>query len=393
VDVTYPFDTPAGSDLEPEGVRLLAEGPMVRALMNGHEVWLALGYHVVRQALSDPRFSREAAAGPGGPALNPAGTNPDFLVSMDPPRHTRVRHLMARAFSRSTVEGLEPWIHKLVDGLLDELAAHDKPADLVTLVAEPLPIMVICQLLGIPTEDRAKFRYWAGRMVADTAYTPTDIAEAMGQSSAYLNELIAVKRQAPDDALISALIGVTDEGDYLTESELTSNIQLLLIAGHETMVGQIGNCIVTLFQHPQQTKLLAEHPELLPQAVDELLRHARLISSDLPLIATADVLLGETTVRAGEAVFPLIGVANRDPDVFPEPHRFDITRTGPAPHLAFAYGPHYCLGAALAHLQLQILIGSLLDRFPTLAPAVEIADLPWKAGLAIRSLSALPVTW
>ena len=123
------------------------------------------------------------------------------------------------------------------------------------------------------------------------------------------------------------------------------------------------------------------------------MRYSRLLSAILPRIATQDVLLGETTIREGEVVVPLITVANRDPDAFPEPHRFDVTRTGPAPHLAFGHGPHYCLGAALAHLELQIALGSLLDRFPALAPAVELTDLPWKAGLAIRSLSALPVTW
>jgi cytochrome P450 len=392
--VTYPFDTPVGSDVEPEGVRLLKEeGPMIRALMNDHEVWLALGYHVVLQAVSDPRFCREAAARPGGPLRNPASANPEFLSSMDPPRHTRVRRLMAKAFSRNTVEGLEPWIRELVDSLLDELAAHDKPADLVALLAEPLPIMVICQLLGVPIEDRAQIRHWAGKLVANTAYTPAEIAEAMGQANAYLDELIAMKRRTPDDALISALISVNDEGDYLTESELASNIQLLLIAGHETTVSQIGNCVATLFQHPEQAKLLAERPELLPHAVDELLRYSRLLTTILPRVATEDVPLGKTMVRTGEAVLPLIAVANRDPEVFPEPHRFNVTRTDPAPHVAFGHGPHYCLGTALAHLELQIALGSLLGRFPTLAPAVELADLPWKPGLAIRSLSALPVTW
>ena len=216
MDVTYPFDTPAGSDTEPEGVRLLKEeGPIVRALMNGQEAWLALGYDVVRQVVSDPRFSRAAAARPGGPLRNPAAANPEFLSSMDPPKHTRVRRLMAKAFSRGTIERLEPWMRGLVAGLLDELAAQARPADLVTLLAEPLPIMVICQLLGVPIDDRAQIRHWAGKLFADTAYTPAEIAEAMGQVNAYLDELIAMKRQVPDDALISALIRVNDDGDYL----------------------------------------------------------------------------------------------------------------------------------------------------------------------------------
>ena len=390
---TYPFDTPAGSDVEPEGVRLLARAPVARASMNGHEVWLALGYHVVRQVLSDPRFSREAAARPGGPVANPAGSNPEFLVSMDPPRHTRVRRLMAGAFSPRMVEHLRPGVQRLVDGLLDELADHGTPADLVGLLAEPLPIMVICQLLGVPIEDRPRIRGWAAKLMADTAYPPAQIAEAMGQVNAYLDELVAVKRQAPDHALISALSAANDGADQLTASELTSNLQLLLIAGHETTVSQLGNSVVTLFQNPDQARLLASRPQLLPGAVQELLRHSRLFSAVLPRVATQDVPLGGAVVRSGQAVVPLIAVANRDPDAFPEPHRFDITRTGPAPHLALGHGPHHCLGGVLARLELQLAIGALWRRFPTLAPAVDLADLSWKSGLAVRALHSLPVTW
>jgi len=391
--VDYPFDTPAGLDVEPEGLRLLEQAPMARALVNGHEVWLALGYDVVRQVLTDPRFSREAATRPGGPVVTPAGLDPDHLTSMDPPRHARVRHLMAKAFSVRTVDRLELWVRQLVDGLLDGLAAHDRPADLVALLAEPLPIMVICELLGVPIDDRAQIRQWAGKVIADTAYTPAEIGEAIGQINAYLDDLIAEKRKNPDDALISALILVRDTGNQLTPAELMSNVLLLLIAGHETTVNQIGNCVVTLFQHPQQASLLAGRPELLPSAVNELLRHSQLLTSVPPRVATQDVPLGDTVVRAGEAVFPLIAIANRDPDVFADPHRFDITRTGPAPHVAFGHGSHYCLGAHLANLELQIALGSLLERFPDLAPAVNLADLEWKSGLFMRGLRALPVTW
>jgi cytochrome P450 len=393
VVATYPFDTPAGSEVEPEGLRLLTQGPVTRASMHGYDVWLVLGYQAVRQVLSDPRFSREAAARPDGPIANPAGFNPEFLVSMDPPRHTRIRGLMAKAFSPRTVEGLEPWMRQLVDGLLDELAEHGKPADLVRLLAEPLPIMVICQLLGVPIEDRAQIRQWAGKLMSDTAFPPEEIAEAMGQVNAYLDELVAARRRNPDDALISALIAVNDEGGHLTAAELTSNIQLLLIAGHETTVNQISNSVVTLFKHPDQASLLAKQPQLRPRAVQELLRYSRLLSAVLPRVATADVPLGDVVIRAGEAVVPLIAVANRDPDAFPDPNRFDITRTGPAPHMAFGHGPHYCIGAPLAQLELQIALGALWDRFPSLAPAVDLDDLSWKPGLAVRAVRALPVTW
>jgi cytochrome P450 len=166
----------------------------------------------------------------------------------------------------------------------------------------------------------------------------------------------------------------------------------LLIAGHETTVSQISNCVVTLFRHPDQARLLAERADLLPRAVEELLRYSRLFSSLLSRVAFQDLTLGQTKISAGQTVVPLIAVANRDPSVFPEPDRFDITRTGPAPHVAFGHGPHYCLGAQLAHLELRIALSALLARFPTLAPATNLADLHWKAGLAMRALHSLPIT-
>lgn len=393
MSVTYPFDTPASSDVDPQGLRLLAQAPMARAHMGGQPVWLAVGYQAVRQVLSDPRFSREAAYRPGSPVINLASANPEFLVAMDPPRHTRIRGLVAKAFSVRMIERLEPRIHELVDGLLDDIIAHGAPADLVRMLTEPLPIMVICELLGVPHTDRAQIRRWAGRLVADTAYPPEEISATIEQLDAYLAELIDQRRRNPDTALISTLIVVNDEGKHLSASELISNVQLLLIAGHETTVNQIGNSIVTLFQHPEQITLLRNQPELLPHAVDELLRYTKLSTTSMPRVAVQDTMVGQTLIRAGEAVLPLIAVANRDPEAFPDPHRFDITRTGLAPHLGLGHGPHYCLGAQLAKLELQITLGALLTRFPTLAPAVDLDTLEWKPGLAARCLQALPVTW
>jgi cytochrome P450 len=331
VEVTYPFDTPAGCDIEPAGLKLLAEGPMALARMDGMPVWLALGYDVVRQVLIDQRFSRAAAVRPGGPITNQAGANPELLVSMDPPRHTDVRRLMAAAFSPRMVQRLQPRIVEIVDGLLENLELAGKPGDLVHSLAEPLPIMVICELLGVPDVHRAQIREWAGVLIAETAHTPSEIATAITEVDAYLEKLIALRRTESDDSLISALIDVNDEHARLSPTELTTNVQLLLIAGHETTVSQIGNCAVTLFQHPLQADLLVRNPELLPRAVDEMMRRSRLTTSTLPRVATEDVSLGGVTVRAGEAVLPLVAVANRDPSAFPEPDRFDITRIGPAP--------------------------------------------------------------
>jgi nocardicin N-oxygenase len=391
---TYPFDTPPDLDHDPEGLRLLAAAPVTRArTANGAEVWLALGYREVRQTLNDHRFSREAATGPAATAVSQAAADPRLLIGMDPPRHTRIRRLMATAFSPRMVERLQPRVQQMVDDLLDEMAGQDRPADLVHQFAEPLPIRVICELLGVPLADRAQIREWGVKLMGAAAYPVEEIMAAVGEINAYLDKLIAERRADPDDALVSALIGVNDEDGHLSAEELTGNVQLLLVAGHETTVNQLGNSVITLFQHPEQLQLLRERPELWPQAVEELLRHCKLSSAIMPRFATEDLDLGGTPVRTGDAVIPVISVANRDPDVYPDPNRFDIRRAGPAPHTALGHGPHFCLGAYLARLELRIALGSLFARFPALAPAVDLTELRWRVGLNVRSVEELPVTW
>jgi cytochrome P450 len=391
---SYPFDTSPGLDHDPEGLRLLAQAPVVRArTANGAEVWLALGYRAVRQTLNDPRLSREAANGPAASAVNQAASDPRLLIGMDPPRHTRIRRLMATAFSPRLVERLQPRVQQLTDDLLAGMAGQDRPADLVQCLAEPLPIMVICELLGVPLADRTQIRDWATKLMATTAYPVEEIMAAIGEIDAYLDKLIAQRRTDPDDALMSALIGVNDAAGHLSAQELTGNVQLLLVAGHETTVNQLGNSVVTLFQHPEQVELLRDRPELWPQAVEELLRHSKLTTAVMPRFATEDFDLDGTPVRTGDAVIPVLSVANRDPHAYPDPHRFDILRTGPAPHTGLGHGPHFCLGAQLARLELRIALGSLFARFPALAPAGDLTELRWKAGLAVRSLEELPVTW
>ncbi|MER6999436.1 cytochrome P450 [Streptomyces sp. NPDC000410] len=389
---TFPFDTVPGLDRVPEAERLLAQASVVRARSGDREVWLALGYRAVRQVLSDPRFSREAATRAGGPETIRSAADPELLTSMDPPRHHHVRRLMSGAFSPRQLQRLEPRIQGIVDELQDRF---EPPADFVRGLAEPLPVLVICELLGVPVEDRDRdrIRAWAERLIARTAYPPEEIDDAVRQVRAYLNDLIHARRERPDDALISALVGLNDAEGHLSDSELTTNLQLLLMAGHETTVNQLGNSLITLFQHPEQIEALRLDPGLWPGAIEELLRHSMLTPSSLPRVTTEEADLDGTLIGAGEAVIPLTGVANRDPAAFTDPHRFDIRRTGPAPHLALGHGPHYCLGAHLTKLELRIALESVLKRFPTLTPAVEPSDIQWKEGLAVRTAKALPVTW
>jgi cytochrome P450 len=390
----FPYETPKSEDVDAVAARLLTEGPVVQAATaDGRLVWLALSHEAARQVLSDPRFSREAAMGPSTPGTVLSAAEPLVLTSMDPPKHTRTRKLVARAFSPRTVDKLAPRVAEIVAGLLDEVEAHGQPADLVPLFTEPLPIMVICELLGVPYADRAAIRGWAERLMASTAYSSEEITAAVVQIRGYLAELVAAKRSDPGEDLTTVLAHAAEDGDALTEPELLANLQLLLIAGHETTVNQLGNSVLALFRNPGQLALLRERPELIGQAVDELVRYARLMSTTLPRVAVRDVALGGRLIRAGEVVFALVGAADVDPGVFTAPDELDVTRTAAGQHLGFGHGTHYCLGAPLARLELRTALAGLLARFPDLALAVDEYELRWKDGTPVRALRALPVTW
>jgi cytochrome P450 len=390
---TFPSVIDGSLDRVEEAERLLEQGSVARVLMGDREVWVALGYRAVRQMLTDPRFSREAATRPGGAAITQFDADPRMLTGLEGARHNRVRRLMSAAFSPRMVERLTPRVQAIADELLDGFAPSGERTDFVAALAAPLPVLVICELLGVPVEGREQVLAWGKIIGATTAYPPEVMEKALADIFSYLSEVIELRRRVPDDALISALIQVNDAEDHLTASELTSNVRMLLMAGHETTVNQLGSALYGLYRHPEQLESLRAEPELWPQAVDELLRHAMLTPISLPRVTTEEVDLDGTLIPAGEAVFPIIGVANRDPEVFPDPHRFDINRENPAPHIALGHGPHYCLGAQLAKLELRIALSSMFQRFPTIHPAVDLAELPWKKGHAVRSLEEFPLTW
>lgn len=277
----YPLTTPKSEDIDTEAVALLAEASVLRAKFGDTDVWLALGHNEVRQVLSDQRLSREAAMGPDAPVTVRSAYDPDILTSQDPPRHRHTRKLMAKAFSPRIVALLEPRIQDIVDDLLTGILADGPPVDLVQRYFAPLPIMVICELLGVPYADRAAIRGWAERLMS-TAHTAEEIGEAVQQIRAYLGGLIEAKRAQPAQDLTTELIAVTGEDGGLSETELVANLQLLLIAGHETTVNQLGNSVLALLRNPGQFALLRQRPELMSQAVEELLRYARLNSALLP---------------------------------------------------------------------------------------------------------------
>ena len=310
---------------------------------------------------------------------------------MDPPDHTRLRRLVAGAFTPRAVAGLEPWIRDLTARLV---AAADGTVgfDLIDTLAFPLPIAVICHLLGVPAEDRDQFRAW-GHDVAATL-DPQTAAAARAETYAaelaltgYLQDLVRERRANPDDSILSALIAAEEEGDRLSSSELVSTAVLLLIAGFVTTVNLIGNGTVALLGDPESWSRLGRDPALVPAAIEEILRY------DSPVqlttrVATEDVEVGGTVIAAGQPVVVCIGGANRDPEVFEQPDEFRIDRSDPGKHLAFSLGAHHCLGAALARLEGRIAIEELTRRYP----ALELAAPPTRRPLlVVRGYDSVPV--
>ncbi|GAA1809318.1 cytochrome P450 [Actinomadura chokoriensis] len=356
----------------------------------GATAFLVVDHEHGRAALSDPRLSKDVAHSsvPVDGEQFFAGT----MLAMDPPGHTRLRGLMAKAFTAARVEKLRPRVQEITDALLDGIAARGE-ADLIEDLAVPLPVQVICELLGVPASDRARFRAWTAVLTvpALTAEARTRRRDAAREFNAHLIKIIAERRARPEDDLISALIAARDGDAALTEPELLNGIVLLLIAGHETTVNLIGNGVLALLQAPGQCELLRTRPDLLPSAVEELLRYDGPVERASQRIALTDMEIAGTPIPKGAWVHVALAAADRDPAAFDDPGRLDVTRA-PRRHVAFGHGLHFCLGAPLARLEGQIAIGSLLTRFPDLALAVPPADLRHhRTGSIVRGLTTLPI--
>ncbi|PPK65597.1 cytochrome P450 [Actinokineospora auranticolor] len=390
----YPFREPSALELEPEYTDLLAHEPLSRvSLPHGGDAWLAVRHADVRAVLSDPRFSRAALLDRDVPRTSPRRLTDPTLHTVDPPEHTRLRRLVATAFSPRRVAELTTHAQRVADGLLDRVEAQGPPADLIADLAVPLPVAVICQMLGVPVADRERFAAWIDVALATTAYPADEIHAAFTRLNDYIAALVADRRRTPTDDLLGALVEARDTGGRLSEEELVALGVTLLYAGLETTTSELGNGIHTLLTHPEQLAALRADPSTLDRAVDELLRFNPLVTSaGFTRVALADVELGGVTIRAGDAVMVHLDVANRDPRVFPDPDHLDPTRA-PNPHLAFGFGPHYCVAAQLAKAELRVGIGTLLDRLPTLTLAVDRESLTWRPGRMARGLHRLPVTW
>ncbi|MFE7314737.1 cytochrome P450 [Streptomyces sp. NPDC057555] len=377
----------------PYYAKLRAQGPVHRVRTPfDQEAWLIVGHEAVRSALADPRLGKDRHKSDLQRVIDDEDPLLTNMLDVDPPHHTRLRKLVAKEFTPRRVEALRPRVQHITDGLLDAmLAAPDHRADLIEALAFPLPMTVICELLGVPSIDRDAFRAWSQEIVSPTSAEAAQ--DAFGTMAGYLTDLIEHQRRESADGLLSALIRTSDEdGDRLSHEELIGTAFLLLVAGHETTVNLISNGVRALLEHPAQLAALRADGGLLDNAVEEMLRYDGPVETATWRFADEPVEIGGTLIPAGSAVLVSLASASRDPQRFDDADDFDITRD-PRGHVAFGHGIHFCLGAPLARMEGRIALRSLLDRCPDLALDTS-ADAPtWRPGLLMRGMHHLPVRW
>jgi cytochrome P450 len=389
--ISYPFP-PSRLEVHPTYARLREE-PLARVrLPYGDGAWLVTGHADVKAVLSDQRFSLAAALGKDQPRLRPMTRDGGGLFSKEPPEHTRLRSLVAREFGARRVEGLRIRARDLAGELIDAMEAKGPPADLIDDFAIPLPTTIICELLGIPGGDHRRLWGWAQSVLSNTS-TEQELTIRGKELYSYLGEILELRRREPGDDVLSGLVRARDEDGRIDEEELLSLASDLLIAGFVSTTNQIGNFFYHLLSSPADLAHLRERPETIPKAVEELLRYVPLlVGFTLPRYATEDVELGGVMIKAGEAVIVATAAANRDPGIFPDPEQVVLDRQI-NPHVGFGHGVHYCVGAHLARLELQVALESVLDRMPGLRFAVPEAELSWKTDAMVIGLNALPVSW
>jgi cytochrome P450 len=371
--------------------RFRAQTPLLRV---GATIWFALGLAEVSALLRHPRLSSDESHASGDAQRAEIDANrPRSLLFMDPPEHTRLRGLVARAFTPRRIEDLRTTTAAIAADLLDAMPQQSEAVDLIQAFAYPLPVRVICALLGVPPEDEAMFTAWSRGVsrsvdppILRTPEIEVAVLDARKELTAYIGSLLAERRRLPGDDLLSALAAVNVDGDQITSDEVETLARLLLIAGHETTVNLIGNGMLALLRAPEQLALLRRSPKLIEPAVDELLRF------DGPVQVTQRIVLEDMEIagsqlKRGDKIMLVLGAANRDPAAFADPHQLDVTRDARR-HVAFGGGIHHCLGAALARMEGHVAFSALLGRFGT----IELAGQPTRRpNFTLRGLESLPV--
>ncbi|GAA5027647.1 cytochrome P450 [Actinopolymorpha pittospori] len=367
----------------------------------GDPAWLVTGYDAVRSLFADSRLGRSHPRPDEAPRLFETALvgSPSGTFETEHADHLRMRRALSKAFSARRMEALRPRVQVLVDSLLDDLLERTPPVDFHEAFSFPLPALVISELLGVPTQDRDRFRVWSEDMAHRTDRAKADAG--LQSLLTYLDDLVKVKRRQQAQDVISDLVAAADQTGELTQKEIVGFSMLLLFAGHVTTATALEKGIMLLDLHPEQRAALWGDPDLAAGAVEEILRApfpipetttTRSGSAGTPRYARADIACTEQTIRAGDLVVLARGAANQDDRVFTEPNRFDVRRED-NPHLAFGHGPHYCLGAPLARIELQVAFATIPRRVPTLRLAVPAAEIERRTDLVIGALTELPVTW
>ncbi|WP_328338475.1 cytochrome P450 [Micromonospora sp. NBC_00421] len=381
----YPFE-PFTGDLPGELLDMVVSDPVSRVrLPDGRPAWLVLGYQDCCTVLADPRFSRLPLGATGAPD----GDGPREL-NMDGPAHAVVRRVASRAFTARRIDTFRPRVQRLVATLIDDLLAGPRPADLVAALVAPLPVYVVCDVLGVPVADRPRFYGWIEGLNSVTAYGSADAAVAQAELREYLAGQLAHKRVTPGDDLLSAWV-IGRDAHELVDAELVELAMGVLLGGLEINSTSAG--LRALFQHPEQLAKLRADPGKLSSATDEILRYTSVSSMFRVQVVREDLTLGPVAMRAGDCVMAIPWAGNRDPRVFPDPNVFDIDRVPGTPHLTFGFGPHFCLGTALGRMQVELSIGELLRRLPGLTPAVPVEEIPWRHDRMNGGIASFPVTW
>jgi cytochrome P450 len=373
------------------------EGEGVRQVTSplGQTVYLVTRYQDVREVLADPARFSNVGLSPTNPLGDPIGKEEQAqvlagqLTAFDPPEHTRLRRLLTPEFTMRRMRLLEPRVSEIVDQHLDAMSAAGPPTDLVPAFAQPIPSLVICELLGVPYADRDEFQHRITRLL-DLALTVEERRQMAEEVRTYLGQLVADARAASGEDLIGMLIREHD--DELSHDELVGIAFLLLIAGQETTANMLGIGAPALLRHPAQLAQVRDDPTRVEPAVEELLRWLSVSHTGVPRTTTTDVEVAGHTIPAGELVLCVLSSANRDPALIEDPDRLDVTR-GTTGHLAFGHGVHHCIGAPLARMEMRIAFPALLGRFPGLALSVPFDEVPFRDLDFVYGVRALPVTW
>ncbi|MDL4815789.1 cytochrome P450 [Actinomadura opuntiae] len=370
--------------------------PVRVQLVFGDPAWLVTRYEDARTVLSDPAFGRDHDRA-GIPAdrvarMTPVDPTSGTLLTEDPPDHTRLRRFVYRTFTPRRVEGLRPGTRRIADRLLDAMIGSGAPADLVEGFGLPLPIQVICDLLGVPVADRARFTAWTDALLSTSEMTADEVMASIAEMNGYLADLAAERVDRPTDDLIGSLVRERIEGDRLSDDELNNLLRAVLGAGFETTASQIPNFVFLLLDSGDYARLAAD-PGLVPTAVEELLRYVPLIAQgSLTRFVLEETELGGVRLRPGEQVLVELAAANRDAAVFSEAETLELDRES-NPHIAFGHGLHRCLGASLARMELQVALAALTERLPGLRLAVPADQVPWHTGRFVHRPRELLVSW